>query len=48
MKRLKVRSTDTKLDQQIKSYINRSKVGPTDEQIWTLINKSNIGSTDEN
>ena len=46
MKRLKVRSTDQKLDQQIKSYINRSKVGPTDEQIW--INKSNIGSTEEN
>ena len=47
MHKSKVRSTENKLDQQIRSYINRSKDQKFDQQIKIWINSSNVVSIDE-
>ena len=46
-KRSKIRSTDQKFDQQIKSLINRSKGGSTDKKFNQQIKRSKDGSTDQ-
>ena len=45
--KFKVKSTDQKLYEQIKSYINRSKDHGLDQQIKIQINRSKSRSTDQ-